>query len=791
MLEISVEALTAWATGLRTINDLGSRSDFLDGLAATAALLTGARRSILATIEDGRPAQVAHVFQSPSVEPWSRADFSAFVARANGPEAATVTPSFLHASLSGVGGLVLGGLYVLDPRDGFSQINAAALEFIAAFTSSIVVSRQSAQDAKDISSELTVERRRLESLLDTVPGGIALTDTDGNYLFVNDGAAPLLSRGAGDALSTPAADPSASALWRDGTRREPHDLPLVRAVRGDIVRQDVIGLVEPDRTVRWLLVNATPSHGDDGQIVGAVAAFQDITELVELQRRAEASEARLKASQRVAGVGSWERDYRTSELFWSEETYRLYGLDGSTSITFDAASAMIVPEDRDKVLQAAATTVRTGGPFFVRHRIVRADGQVRLLSNRGESVVDASGRTVRILGTVHDVTDEEAEQDRLQRAQQIESMGRLAGGLAHDLNNLLTVIGGHAGLLAIGADERALESTRAIVKAVDRAASLMRQLLAVGRREVLQPTSIDVNRLLESEKISFRRVLPPGVIFQYALGDDLPAGFFDQAKLEQALLNMILNARDAVAGEGTVRVETSVRVLDTEYAASRVEVLPGQYVCITISDDGCGMSPEVLARALEPFYSTKPREQGTGLGLSTSAGVLSQSGGHLSLTSEENRGTSVNIYIPVSELAEIQPDESKVLPRIIGRGTVLVAEDDDQVRELVVAALEASGFRVIATVDGTDAARAASEHEGVIDLLITDVSMPGSGGHELAETVAASRPGIEVLYVSGYTENSVVLRGIVSHDINFLAKPFAVKDLLAAVHDLIDKESSG
>jgi two-component system, cell cycle sensor histidine kinase and response regulator CckA len=788
MLEISVEALMTWAKGLRTINDLGSRSDFLNGLAATAAVLTGARRSILATIDDGHPAHVAHAFQSPAVTPWSRAELSEFMARANGPDAASVTPSFLHAPLAGVGGAVLGELLVFDKPDGFSPINAAALEFVAALASSIVVSRQSAQDAKDISSELTVERRRLESLLDTVPGGIALTDIDGNYLFVNDGAAPLLALSAGDALSTPAADPSSAALWRDGTPREPHDLPLVRAARGEVVRQDVIGLIEPDRSVRWLLVNATPSHGDDGQIAGAVAAFQDITELVELQRRAEASEARLKASQRVAGVGSWERDYRTGELFWSDETYRLYGLDGSTPITFDAAFAMIVPEDRDKVLQAAATTIRTGGPFFVRHRVVRADGHVRMLSNRGESVVNSAGRTVRILGTVHDVTDEEAEQDRLQRAQQIESMGRLAGGLAHDLNNLLTVIGGHAGLLAIGADERALESTRAIVKAVERAASLMRQLLAVGRREVLQPTSIDVNGLLESEKINFRRVLPPGVIFQYALADDLPAGYFDQAKLEQVVLNMILNARDAVAGEGTVRVETSVRVLDAEYAASRVEVQPGQYVCITISDDGCGMTPEVLARALEPFYSTKPREQGTGLGLSTSAGVLSQSGGHLTLTSEENRGSAVNIYIPVSDVAEIPPAESKVLQRIVGRGTVLVAEDDDQVRELVVAALEASGYRVIATIDGTDAARAASEHDGVIDLLITDVSMPGSGGHELAKTVAASRPGVEVLYVSGYTENSVVLHGIVSHDINFLAKPFAVKDLLAAVHNLIDAD---
>ncbi len=650
MLEISVEALTAWATVLRAINELGSGSDFLAGLAATAAQLTGAQRSILVTIEDGCPAQVAHVFQSPSVEPWSPGEFSEFVARATGPDAATVTPSFLHAPLSGVGGLLIGGLFILDTHDAFTPTNAAALEFIAALTSSIVVSRQSAQDAKDISSELALERRRLESLLDTVPGGIALTDIDGKYLFVNDGAAPLLSHSAGDALSTPAADLSWSALWRDGTRREPHDLPLVRAARGEVVRQDVIGLIEPRRTVRWLIVNATPSHDDDGQIVGAVAAFQDITELVELQRRAEAGEARLKASQRVAGVGSWERDYRTGELFWSEETYRLHGLDGSTPITVDAAFAMVVADDRDKVLQAVATAIRTGGPFFLRHRIVRADGQVRMLSNRGESVVDAAGRAVRLLGTVHDVTDEDAEHDRLQRAQQIESMGRLAGGLAHDLNNLLTVIGGHAGLLATGADERALESTRAIVKAVERAASLMRQLLAVGRREVLQPTSIDVNRLLESERINFRRVLPPGVIFQFALADDLPAGFFDRAKLEQVLLNMILNARDAVAGEGTVRVETSVRVLDAEYAASRVEVLPGEYVCITISDDGCGMSPAVLARALEPFYSTKPREQGSGLGLSTSAGVLSQSGGHLALTSEENTGTSVNIYIPISDV---------------------------------------------------------------------------------------------------------------------------------------------
>jgi two-component system, cell cycle sensor histidine kinase and response regulator CckA len=672
-----------------------------------------------------------------------------------------------------------------DTPGALDSDDLATAQTLADVATAYLLNAQARGDARRASSELAVERSRLQSLLDTVPGGIALTDADGKYLFVNDGAAPLLDHVAGDALSAPATDPLLSALWRDGRQRVAEDLPMVRAAHGEVVRQDVIGLMGLDRSVRWLIVNATPNHDETGAVAGAVAAFQDITEMVELQRRVEASEGRLNASQRVAGVGTWERDLRSGELSWSAETFRLYGVDGSEPSTFEDGLELVHPDDRKKVRNAEAESMRTGRPLSVRHRIVRSDGAVRVMAQRAEVVLGSAGQPIKLLGTVHDVTDADAEHDRNQQMLQVESMGRLAGGLAHDLNNLLTVIGGHSGLLAIDADERRLESTKAIDQAVDRAAALMRQLLAVGRREVLQPTSIDVNRLLRTEKINLRRVLPGGIEIEYALADGLPNGFFDAAKLERVLLNIILNARDALGDQGHVKIETALRDLDDTYAATHAEVTPGRYVCITVSDDGIGMSPDVLSRALEPFYSTKPREKGTGLGLSTSAGVLSQAGGHLALRSQEGRGAVVEIFVPVTHEEASPQDEPKLWPRIPGRGTVLVAEDDDHVRELIVITLESSGYSVLAGVDGIDALAAASGYSGQIDILITDVSMPGLGGRQLAESLAETRPDMQILYISGYTEDSDVLRGIVRNDINFLAKPFSMKELLTSVHTLI------
>ncbi|HHZ07922.1 MAG TPA: response regulator [Rhizobiales bacterium] len=388
-------------------------------------------------------------------------------------------------------------------------------------------------------------------------------------------------------------------------------------------------------------------------------------------------------------------------------------------------------------------------------------------------------------------TRQEAEA-QVRQMQKMEAVGQLSGGIAHDFNNMLAVIMSALNLiqrkLARGETDigRFVDSA---TDAVNRAAALTQRLLAFSRQQPLSPRPVDANRLVSGMSELLRRALGAGVSVETVLAGGLWRTYADVSQLENAILNLAVNARDAMAGEGRLTIETANAHLDEAYARTHAEVRPGQYVMIAVTDTGSGMTPDVMARAFEPFFTTKPVGKGTGLGLSQVFGFVKQSGGHLKIYSEPGQGTTVKIYLPrhLGEKEEIAP-ERPAAPGAAASETILVVEDDESVRAVTVAALDELGYRVLQAADADEALRRLEADPGIA-LVFTDVVMPGMNGRKLADEIGRRFPSARVLFTTGFTKNAVVHNGVLDHGVNFIAKPFTVEQLARKLRDVLDGQA--
>ena len=401
---------------------------------------------------------------------------------------------------------------------------------------------------------------------------------------------------------------------------------------------------------------------------------------------------------------------------------------------------------------------------------------------------DAEGVIQGVIGVALDVTDRERLTDQLRQSQKMQTIGELAGGVAHDFNNLLMVVKGHAQLLLDKlADTSPLRaSVQQVEKAADRAAALTRQLLAFSRKQVLQPRVLDMNEVVAGMIRMFSRVIGENIEMAFLPGGNLSRVKADPAQIEQVLLNLVVNARDAMPDGGRLTIETSNVVLDRGYAATHASVEPGSYVMLSVTDTGCGMDDKTKSRIFEPFFTTKGPGKGTGLGLATVYGVVKQSGGYVYVYSEVNHGTTFKIYLPQ---VHAEPDKlaSDTDPRGHARGTetILFVEDEQSVRDLVREFLGATGYCVLEAADGLQAQKVAASHPGPIHLLVTDVVMPHLSGPELATQLAKQRPEIKVLFISGYTDDTVFRHGVLEGGVAFLQKPFNLKALAEKIREVI------
>jgi len=464
-------------------------------------------------------------------------------------------------------------------------------------------------------------------------------------------------------------------------------------------------------------------------------------------------------------------------------------------LTPDFLPTIIHPEDRARAIAEAAAAFESGNGGISQYRLVAHDGRILWVEARTTVVKNADGRPVGMRGVMMDITagketDRAKSQleEELRQSQKIESIGRLAGGVAHDFNNLLTAINGYADLMLedLAEDHRWRGAVAEIRRAGERAADLTGQLLAFSRRQLLQPRVLDLNVLVTDSTKMLKRLLGEDIEVITSLDPTLGHVTADAGQLHQIILNLAVNARDAMPRGGQLTIETQNVVLDEEQL--HLSLQPGAYVMLAVSDNGSGMDQETLSRIFEPFFTTKESTKGTGLGLSTVYGIVKQSGGSIFVYSEPGRGTTFQIYLPRSDKAVSATTESRVeVDTLRGSETVLVVEDEEAVRMLIEQALRKYGYRVIEATNGAEALRLCENHDPPIRLMVTDVVMPGMSGRELAARVREQLPDLRVLYMSGYTDDTVIRHGLLDASMFFLQKPFTPSALARKVRETLDQ----
>ena len=449
-----------------------------------------------------------------------------------------------------------------------------------------------------------------------------------------------------------------------------------------------------------------------------------------------------------------------------------------------------VPEEDHSVIHPAEEDCAKGKRFQAEYRLKRKDGQVIWVSDTA-ALVPGSESHPLMEGIIVDITERRQMENHLQQARRMEAVGRLAGGVAHDFNNLLTIIKGYAELaLNRAAGQSELEgNVRQIADASDRAVTLVRQLLAFSRKQVLKPTVLDLNSIVLSTDKLLRRLVTENIEMKTRVGKDIGAVKADPSQLEQVILNLVVNARDAMPRGGKLIIETSGVDLGSTFAQDQSSVTPGPYVILSVTDTGVGMSAETMAHIFEPFYTTKSGER-TGLGLATVYGIVKQTGGHIAVYSEHGKGTTFKVYLPrVAEAvhATAVPERSDS-PSVNGHETILLVEDERAVRELARTVLADRGYSVIEARSPEEAVRLADDHGSEIHLLLTDVVMPGMSGYDLAKRLKAQLSDLRVLYMSGYAYDVFAEKGALKEESAFLQKPFAPSVLAQRVRETLDRQ---
>ncbi|HJZ72756.1 MAG TPA: PAS domain-containing protein [Vicinamibacterales bacterium] len=535
-------------------------------------------------------------------------------------------------------------------------------------------------------------------------------------------------------------------------------------------------------------------HQIGSRVVGRVASFRDVGSTVRTAESLEQHRAFLEQAQTVAHIGSWVAELDGSgNVGWSAETHRIFGVPaGQFDGTSEAFFELVHTDDREAVRAAGAAAIERDRAFDIEHRIVRPDGSVRWVQECGSLQRDATGNAVRMIGTVQDITERRQLEDQLRQAQKMEAIGRLAGGIAHDLNNALTTMAGYAEL-ALGelqSDHVARADVEEIRRAAERAGSVTRQLLAFSRKQLLQPRVFNLNGTVAAISRLLSRLLGPDVRVQTALADAQLDVLGDPGQIEQAIINLAVNARDAMPAGGQLTMSTAIEPVDDEYARTHLPITPGTFIVLRVADTGHGMSRETQARVFEPFFTTKDAGKGTGLGLSMVYGTMKQIGGFIFVDSELGRGTTFRLLFPPAAgqeaPAEGLPPAQARTERPRGHETLLIAEDEPAVRNLVASALRNDGYKLLLAASADEALAIADAHRGAIDLLLTDAMMPGRTGVELAAILVDRYPHLRVIIMSGYTEETLSLSERTTR-VAMLQKPFTPRDLRRRIREAIDR----
>jgi two-component system cell cycle sensor histidine kinase/response regulator CckA len=653
---------------------------------------------------------------------------------------------------------------------------------------------------QDISERVQAEEslrsseERFRGVLERTNAGYFFIDREGSFRRVNESWLRMHGYESADevigrhfSLTQPDADLQASQEVVESL------------LAGEVIPDGVFSRRRRDGSIGYHRFTARPVT-EKGEAVGLEGFLFDITEHKQAEEELRESERRLTEAQRLGKIGSWEWIPAEDKVIWSAEMYAIFGIAPEAgSLTTEMTMQAFHPDDRALVAEATRKTLEERDPQPIECRILRPDGTVTYVYGRGEAVLDAKGELVKMTGIYQDITErkqaEEAlrlSEEHLRQSQKMEAIGQLAGGIAHDFNNLLTAILGYSEMI-LASEASTLAEVRPDIEEIklagERAATLTKQILAFSRRQTLRPTAASLDDVLSGMEPLLRRTLGEDIDVLTLADSGVEQVEVDVHQLEQVILNLALNARDAMPSGGRLTLKTGNVELDEEYCRTHPEVAPGSFVMLSVSDTGVGMDQETMDRVFEPFFTTKAFGQGTGLGLAVIHGIVRQSQGSIFVQSEPGRGATFRIYLPRSAPTDVpRPVVISSHVSALGSETIMVVEDEAGLRSLIERILGEAGYTTLAFGSADEAIATLGQAGYPVDMLLTDVILPGTlQGHHLARAVRAARPDLPVLYISGYPRDALVHAGRLDEGVNLLEKPFTPEALATTVRRVLDE----
>jgi two-component system cell cycle sensor histidine kinase/response regulator CckA len=617
------------------------------------------------------------------------------------------------------------------------------------------------------------------ALFDYAPDGILIADDQSFYLDANPAMCRMLGYSREELIGKHATDIVVPEEVR-------YIDPALETIKNTADYNREWQFRRKDRSTFAAEVMATIMP--DGHIMAMV---RDVTARKEAGLVLREREAQLRIASRVAKLGAWTVDLDTGRIKWSDELCEMRGVPPGTSPTQEQALETYAPEFREMIQAKAKLCATAGAPFDVELQMLGSGERKTWVRVIGHPERDAQGKVVKLHGAFQDIDERHRLEERVHQGQKMDAIGQLAGGVAHDFNNLLSIILSYTSMLIN--DLREGDPIRADLEQIrhagERASQLTRQLLAFGRKQMLKPQVLDLGQVVLGMEKMLRRLLGEDIELSLLLSRSLGKVLADASQMEQVIMNLAVNARDAMPRGGKLSIETANVEIDASYAETRHDVDPGIYVMLAITDTGAGMDVETRQRAFEPFFTTK--DKGNGLGLSTVFGIVKQSRGHIWVYSEQGRGTTFKVFLArTDERAPALSSKASVPSTMHGSETILLVEDEDAVRTVTCSILRRQGYNVLEAQNGGEAFLVCEKYPGTIHLLITDVVMPRMSGRELAERVSPLRPTMRVMYVSGYTQTAIVHHGVLDSGIHFLQKPITPDALSAKVREVLDASAT-